>query len=310
MFARLFSNNSNIQTAYSEISRVITGNITSPSSLTAFNPSTSIIINNQPSGWSEYTSVGINNQVTAGSVIWFRQRNKSGRWKYAGIYRTSSPATAHKCLLRHYTAESPSVLSSNVGTATNHSEPYGASTEYTIAAGRGYLFIATKLSTNAHFTEVSMWLENEENGNGSYYSLPNHVLYRHYGTGTVYETNASTDLAYSTGIVECANFGGGSTTSVLNGGLSSPTTQQSTMKPSYFTSFSNTLDSLGSVVEYPIFPLHNVSLYHGFVNFSTLTDIWGAGHSISSYGSTVVKDGKEYVFIKANGCLSYLIPRM
>ena len=308
MLARLYTNNTNIQTAYSELSKVVTGAITDPATLTAFNPSTSTIINNQPSGWSEYTTIGVNNQVTAGSVIWFRQRNKSGRWKYAGLYRTSSPTTTHKGLLRHYTEENPSILTTNIGTATNNSEVYGTTTEYTIAAGRGYLVIATKLTTNAHLSEVHMWLEHPENGNGAFFSLPNHLMYRHFSTGASYATNATTDLAYSTGIVECSNNGNAGV-AILNGGMGSPATQQSTMKPSYYTTFANTLDGSGNFVAYPVVSLFSESLYQGLLDCSTLTGVWGAGHSIAAHGDTVTVDGSEYIFLKANACLSYLVPK-
>lgn len=308
MFARLYANNTNIQTAYSEISKVITGEIANPALLTAFNPTTSIIVNAQPSNWKEYTSVGVNNQVTGGSVIWFRQRNKSGRWKYAGLCRTSSPATAHKGLVRHYVENTPSILATNIGTASNTSEVYGASTEYTIAAGQGYLVIATRLVSSAYFTDVHMWLEYPENDEGIFNSLPNHLMYRHFSTGTSYATDATSDLAYSTGIVEIARSGN-SGVQVLNGGINSPSTQHGTLKPNYFTSFSNTVDGSGAFVSYPIVSLFIESTRQGFLDCSTLTGIWGAGHSIANYGDSITIDGIEYAFIKANACLSYIIPK-
>lgn len=308
MFARLFSNNTSIQTAYSEISKVITGVITDPASLTAFNPSTSIITNIQPSNWTEYTSVGKNNQVTPGSVMWFRQRNKSGRWKYAGLYRTSSPNTAHKGILQHYSVDLPTVQSTSIGTATSYSAIYGSTTEYIISAGPRYLIIATKLTSNLFLSDIHMWLEYPENGFGSTYLLPNHLMYRHYDIGNVYSTDAFTDFNFSTGIMECV-ISGYNSISIVRGGMSSPATQYSTMKPSYYTSFNNTISTSGGpVLSYPILPLFTTSNYHGLLDCSVLTGVLGAGHSITTHGSSIVFNGIDYVFLKSNGCLSYLVP--
>jgi hypothetical protein len=305
MFARLFSNNTNIQTAYSEISKVITGAITSPASLTAFNTATSIIVTTQPSNWYEYTTVGANNSVTAGTVIWFRQRSKSGVWKYAGLYRTSSPATAHKGILNHYTGDSPSVQATSVGTATNYSAVYGATTEYTIAAGSRYLVIASKLTTDAHFTDVHMWLEYPNNDLITQSTLPDHIMYRHIGTGAVYGVNSSTDLNFPSGIIE---YGLDTTFKILRGGMPTGSTQQATMKPGTYTTSVNTVDSLGNFIEYPILPLYTESLYNGFLDCSTLTGVLGAGTGVGNYGDTVTINGIQYIFLKANTSLSYLVP--
>lgn len=281
MFARLYTNNVDVKTAYSELSKVITGIITDPASLTAFNPSTSVIITGQPSNWEEYTTVGSTNNVNAGTAIWFRQRNKEGRWKYASIYRTTSPTNTHKGLIRHYTVDNPSVPSSVAGTATNNSEAYGVTTEYTIAAGPRYLIVATRLTTSAYFTEAHIWLEYAESGNSSYLALPNHILYRHYTTGSSYATDATTDIAYSTGIVEVAKQGNADV-SVLNGGMSTPNTIHGTMKPSYFTSLGNTLSSSNSFYAYPFVNLFYVSQYQGSLDCSVITNVWGTGPALSA----------------------------
>jgi hypothetical protein len=306
MFARLFSNNTSIQTAYSEISKVITGAITSPASLTAFNTATSTIVTTQPSNWYEYTTVGANNQVTAGTVIWFRQRSKSGVWKYAGLYRASSPATVHKGILNHYTGDSPSVQATSIGTATNNSAVYGATTEYTIAAGSRYLVIASKLTTDAHFTDIHMWLEYPNNSFFSQENLPDHIMYRHIGTGATYGSNASTDLNFPTGIIEYSLENG--SLKVLRGGMPPSSTQQATMKPNTYTTFANTVDSSGAFIEYPTLPLYTESLYSGFLDCSTLTGILGAGTGIGNYGDVVIINGIQYAFLKANASLSYLVP--
>jgi hypothetical protein len=318
MFARLYTNNVDVKTAYSELSKVITGAITSPASLTAFNSSTSTIDATQPSNWAEYTTVGSTNNVNAGTAIWFRQRNRAGRWKYASIYRTTSPTNTHKGLLRHYTVDAPSVLASVAGTATNNSEAYGASTEYTVAAGPGYLIVATRLTTNTYFTEAHMWLEYPESENSAYFTLPNHVLYRHFTTGGSYATDATTDIAYSTGIVECAKPSGNADVQVLNGGMSAPATTHGTMKPSYFTSFTNTLDSSGNFVAYPFLSLFYESPYQGLLDCSSLTTVWGTGQALktpnpaapaSAYGDVITINGSDYAYLKANGSMSYLVPK-
>lgn len=280
MFARLYTNSGDVKTAYSELSKVITGVITSPASLTAFNSSTSTIDATQPSNWVEYTSVGSTNSVNAGTAIWFRQRNRAGRWKYACVYRTTSPTNTHKGLLRHYTTESPSVVASVAGVATNNSEAYGATTEYTVAAGPGYLIVATRLTTAAHFTEAHMWLEYPETGNSAFLTLPNHVLYRHYTTGGSYATDATTDIAYSTGIVEVAKSGN-TDVAVYNGGMSTPATMHGTMKPSYFTSLGNTLSGSSTFVDYPFVNLFYVSQYQGHLDCSALTNVWGTGPTLA-----------------------------
>lgn len=305
MFARLYSNNASIQTAYSEISKVITGAITSPASLTAFNTGTSTIVTSQPSNWYEYTTVGSNNQVTAGTVVWFRQRNKSGNWKYAGLYRTSSPATAHKGILNHYSDSSPVVQATSIGTATNYSAVYGATTEYTIAAGIGYLIIASKLTTNTYFSDIHMWLEYPDTD--SYYTLPNHIMYRHNTTGATYSTSAATDLNFNTGIIEYA-VSGNAGPAILRGGMAAPATQHGTMKPSYYASTNNTLDASNALAAYPVAPLFFESIYQGFTDCSTITGVLSGGVNIGSYGDILTINGIQYVFLKANASLSYLVP--
>jgi hypothetical protein len=309
MFARLYANNVDVKTAYSELSKVITGVITNPALLTAFNPSTSTIDSTQASNWEEYTTVGSTNNVNAGTAIWFRQRNKSGRWKYACIYRTTSPTNTHKGLLRHYTVDLPSVPASVAGVATNNSEAYGATTEFTVAAGPRYLIVATRLTTNSYFTEAHMWLEHSDTEHATYYSLPDHVLFRHFTTGGSYATDATTDIAYSTGIVEVAKSGNADV-AVYNGGMSTPDSIHGTMKPSYFTSLTNTLSGSSSFVAYPFSSLFYVSPYTGHLDCSTLTNVWGTGTAVSNvYGDTVTINGSDYAFLKANGSLSYLVPR-
>jgi hypothetical protein len=302
MFARLFTNNTSAAISYSEIAKVISGQITDASLLTAFDSSTSVIVSNQPSNWQEYTGVSQAGSIASNGLMWFRQRNKKGAWKYAGVY-VNSTMNSHKCLFRHFEGDNPTVATTYAGTHTNGSEAYGAGKEITIAAGIGYLIIASRLTSNQYFTEINMWLEHED---VNYLSgLPNQLFYRHYSTGTSYATDATTDFAYSTGVVEYKPGAGGF--QISNGGMAAPTTTVSTLRPSYYTSVPNVLDNSQVIVSYPKVQLYIVSDEQGILDCSVLTNVWGT-NAFSDYATSVVLDGYTYYLLRANASLSYLVP--